>query len=88
MSRNVRNFWIELTVDGKATRIETGPQAKDGGFSLVILQRDEGSIIRAMEIDGLALSEGGLRLTARNRDVRCMHYDDGKHVEVVIETRR
>jgi hypothetical protein len=64
MPRNVRNFWLELTVDGAATRVETGPRAKDGGFPLVILQRDGGSITRAMEIDGRVLSDGSLKLTA------------------------
>jgi hypothetical protein len=68
MPRNVRNFWLELTVDGKTSRIETGPQAKDGGFSLIILQRDGGSITRAMEVDGRALSDGRLKLTAIAKD--------------------
>lgn len=63
--RNVRNFWLELTVDGRTSRIETGPQAKDGGFSLVILQRDNGNILRAMEVDGFAQSDGKLRCEAR-----------------------
>jgi len=58
MPRNVRNFWLELTVDGKTSRVETGPQARDGGFRLVILQRDKGGIIRAMEVDGRATSMG------------------------------
>lgn len=65
MPRNVRNFWIELDVDGK-TRVETGPLAKDSGFHLVILMRENGGIIRAMEIDGRQLSDGSLVLSAVN----------------------
>lgn len=66
MPRNVRNFWLELTVDGKSTRVETGPMAKDGGFKLVILQRDKGSNIHAMEVQGRAKSDGTLILSAVN----------------------
>lgn len=52
MPRNVRNFWLELSVDGATKRIETGPRKADGGFDLTILQRDNGGIVRAMEISG------------------------------------
>ena len=54
MPRHVRNFWIELTVDGKKSRIATGPCAKDGGFELTIRQRDKGDIITGMMIRGYA----------------------------------
>lgn len=59
---NVRNFWLELTVDGGTKRIETGPRSKDGGFSLTILQRDKGGIVRTLEVHGIAEESGGLRL--------------------------
>ncbi len=52
MPRNVRNFWLELDVDGKRTRVETGPQSKDGGFSLDVKMRDEGGIVRAALLTG------------------------------------
>lgn len=64
MPRNVRNFWLELQVDGSATRIETGPREKDGGFTLVIRQRDKGNIIAAMEVRGQVTTDGQLRLRA------------------------
>jgi len=44
MPRNVRNFWIELDVDGRKSRVETGPIRKDGGFSLTIRARERASI--------------------------------------------
>jgi hypothetical protein len=44
MPRNVRNFWIELDVDGRKERVETGPVRADGGFQMTIRIRDEGSI--------------------------------------------
>lgn len=64
MPRNVRNFWIELSVDGKQERVETGPRSKDGGFSLTILQRDRGSIVMAMRVGGRVTSDGRLVLEA------------------------
>jgi len=66
MPQNVRNFWLKLSVDGKTSRVETGPQAKDGGFQLVILQRDKGGITRTMEVYGRALSNGSLILQAHD----------------------
>jgi hypothetical protein len=44
MPRNVRNFWIELEVDGKRTRVATGPVRKDGGFTMRVLMREDGDI--------------------------------------------
>ena len=42
--RNVRNFWLELSVDGKQSRVDTGPRAKDGGFDLIVYVREDGDI--------------------------------------------
>lgn len=45
MPRNVRNFWVELEVDGRKQRaMATGPRNADGGFSLRIYQRDNGQV--------------------------------------------
>lgn len=69
MTRNVRNFWIDLSVDGRASSVETGPRSKDGGFSMTIYQRDEGDIVTAAKISGLARSDGSLiSLTIRVND--------------------
>lgn len=76
MPRNVRNFWLELGVDGSKTRVETGPRSKDGGFHLTILQRDGGGIIRAAEIDGRVMSNGKLRLSlTRGHDGEHLLFD-------------
>lgn len=69
MPRNVRNFWLELDVDGRRT-VATGPQAKDGGFSLSIRMRDNGGITRAMQVSGYAEVDGSLRLVATAVDSR------------------
>jgi len=44
MPRNVRNFWIAASVDGREAPIGSGPKAKDGGFLMNIYQRDKGRI--------------------------------------------
>ncbi len=43
MPRNIRNFWIELEVDGRSKRIETGPKTGTGGFDMVIRLRENGT---------------------------------------------
>jgi len=35
--RRVRNFWIEVRIDGRKTPLRGGPMSKDGGFTLSIL---------------------------------------------------
>ncbi len=32
--RFVRNFWIKANIDGRETKVEAGPVAKNGGFLL------------------------------------------------------
>ena len=44
MPRNVRNYWLELTVDGKKTKVATGPVSKTGGFVLDIKMRSCGGV--------------------------------------------
>jgi hypothetical protein len=53
MPRNVRNWWIETSVDGNAGLPKgTGPQAKDGGFTTTIYQRNRGQVTSALRITG------------------------------------
>lgn len=82
MPRNVRNFWLELTVDGKTSRVETGPQSKDGGFQLTIKMRDEGDITIAASIVGVA-TDGKLALMFRPELATDEH--DG---DICIHTKR
>jgi hypothetical protein len=42
--RNVRNFWIEGSVDGLKKDISTGPKSANGGFHLTISMRENGEI--------------------------------------------
>lgn len=48
----IRNWWIDVDIDGRQTRLSGGPRNKDGGFSLRIYQRDDNSIIEAGYIRG------------------------------------
>lgn len=63
MPRNTRNFWLTLNVDGRATPIETGPAAADGGFDLTVLMREDGAISDTrLRLRGHALYDGTLVL--------------------------
>lgn len=47
----VRNFWIDVDVDGRATTLSGGPRAKDGGMAGVVKQRNNGGIDVAFRFD-------------------------------------
>jgi len=67
MPRNVRNWWVEVEIDGRKSRFAGGPQAKGGGFWLVIRQRDKGEIVVACEIEGKVGTDGKLALVIEPR---------------------
>lgn len=79
--RNVRNFWIELDVDGRKERIATGPRSADGGFMLTIKMREKGTVKEALVIEGVVRADGkGLAL---------LSYEAGAyHSDTVMETKR
>jgi len=62
MSRVVRNFWIDVEVDGKPTKVGTGPRGRDGGFAATIYMREKGEVVRALEIMGSVGGNGRLVL--------------------------
>ena len=78
MPRNVRNFWIDLEVDGR-TRVQTGPREKDGGFTSTIYIRDKGSVQAALHVRGREMG-GTLRL-----EIEPLVQWDG---EITIQTER
>jgi hypothetical protein len=80
MPVNVRNFWIEVEVDGKKTKVATGPRAKDGGFMMNVFQRNNGGVVRAGKLQGFAHSDGRLVLA---------WWDSGSNEErTLFETER
>lgn len=68
MPRNVRNFWVDLDVDGRS-RVGTGPQRHDGGIDLHLYVRDRGAVIDSFRIAGRSIS-GKLYLTVFGPDGR------------------
>lgn len=72
MPRNVRNFWIELAVDGKKMLVETGPRARSGGFNIRIRLRSRGGIHdKDFVVDGrVSDADGMLVLTAHDEKTK------------------
>ena len=62
MPRNVRNFWVELDVDGRKSKVAAGPVSKDGGFNLTVKMRDGGEIIKPLAVRGWVRVGGKLAL--------------------------
>ena len=58
----VRNFWVDVTVDGRETVLSGGPRAKDGGMRAVFYIRDAGSIAKALTVDCYTGADGLLKL--------------------------
>lgn len=65
MPRNVRNFWIEIEIDGRKTRFGGGPSSPDGGFTLTVKQRNHGRVTDALHVVGTADDDGTLQTEAR-----------------------
>lgn len=47
----LRNFWVEANIDGRETTLEGGPRRKDGGLTVKVLQRDNGSKVTAVKVN-------------------------------------
>ena len=62
MPRNVRNFWIELQVDGRRSMVKTGPVAKGGEFRIDLYIRDGGAVKDAGAIHGRCYADGTLEI--------------------------
>ena len=62
----IRNFWLDARIDGRETNLAAGPSEKEGGFTLTIYQREQGSVTTPLVIRGKALPDGRLRLTVRS----------------------
>ena len=55
--RNVRNFWLEVEVDGRKEKIACGPVNKQGGMRLVLHQRNKGKVERVLTINCNAFTD-------------------------------
>jgi hypothetical protein len=68
MPRNVRNFWVSFNVDGRDSKLESGPVSADGGFSGEILIRRDGCIDTAAILRGVAHPDGSLELIVTTKN--------------------
>ncbi len=66
--RCVRNFWVELEVDGKKTKVKTGPRSSSGGIYLQIYMRNKGHVEKVLEIIGTKIDRKILSLSIKNID--------------------
>ncbi len=62
MPRNLRNFWIELDVDGYQKSVARGPRRRDRGFTITVNIASHGQPMRLMQISGYALQSGRNRV--------------------------
>ena len=96
MPRNLRNFWIELDVEGYVHTIARGPRRRGEGFSLTINIASHGGPYRLMRISGFALQNGRNRvivdldrkLTSGEHALNSLMDSDSPHSELVIEEKR
>lgn len=65
--RNLRNFWVELEVDGRGP-IATGPVSSSGGFYARVKMRDHGDVTTAMVVVGQVEPDGTLKLSVETSD--------------------
>jgi hypothetical protein len=86
MPRNVRNFWVELSIDGRENNLSGGPAAKDGGIGGRILIRQNGEVATAVSITGAASRDGTLYLRITPGDG--MDFRAAPNGSIIIETRR
>ena len=52
----LRNFWVEMDVDGRKTQVRTGPAGYDGGMRISISQRVNNKSVEVLTIRGVAIS--------------------------------
>lgn len=64
--RNIRNFWIECTIDGRESALTVGPRNKDGGFALTVFAQDKGNVSLGVNLCGYVDAKGQLVLEVRD----------------------
>lgn len=50
MPRTVRNFWVEVEIDGQKTVLKGGPKAKDGGLRIKLYMRAAGAAGKVQDV--------------------------------------
>jgi hypothetical protein len=58
----ISNFFIWADIEGETEHLSGGPMSEDGGFTLVIHQRNEGGVVTPINIMGKCDEHGKLEL--------------------------
>lgn len=83
MPRNVRNFWLELDVDGRKSAVKTGPRSRRGGFALTVFIRNRGSVELAGKLIGTA------HVSSDGTGILDLRFDRGDNHQIVLaDTKR
>ena len=75
MPRNVRNSWVDLSVDGRSD-IGTGPRSSDGEMYARFYVRDDGRIVGSVTVETIALNDGRLSLRVFAPNGACVYKQD------------
>jgi len=67
----VRNFWVDVTVDGRQTDLSGGPRSKDGGMRATFYVRDSGNIAKALTVDCYTGADGQLTIAIQSDGNDC-----------------
>ena len=67
MPRNVRNSWIDLSVDGRSD-IGTGPVSAEGEMCARFRVRDKGGIVESVTVTTMTTVSGNLFLFVHDPD--------------------
>ena len=68
MSRNVRNFWMTASIDGKERNLESGPRFADGGMTVDFLIRDKGHVAKSISVECKAHMSGPLEIVVKDEN--------------------
>lgn len=71
----LRNFWIEVEIAGRKTKLKGGPASRLGGMKVTLYQRDNGSIHKSVAIDCEADTVGNLMTTVSTIKPNGLGYD-------------
>lgn len=47
----LRNFWVEVEIDGRTTKLTGGPQSKNGKMTVRVYQRNRGESVRSATVE-------------------------------------
>lgn len=76
----LRNFWVEVEIAGRKTKLKGGPANRMGGMKITLYQRDNGTIHKSVTVDCEADAVGNLMTTVNtikaDTEAACMTYVD------------